>query len=98
MKACEMGLRPVIAALQGRYSLHAEHPKIENAIAERFTNVDSAVARASELINAGYSPMIWSPLSLERRQRTCSRKGMAGRKRISEHIGYQLAQNFPCSE
>jgi hypothetical protein len=54
-----------IAAVQGRYLLQGRHSRAGNAVAESFTNLNSAVSRASELIRAGYDIEIWSPTSLE---------------------------------
>jgi hypothetical protein len=53
-----------IAAVEGRYLLQG-HSRAGNAVAESFTNLNSAVSRASELIRAGYLIEIWSPTSLE---------------------------------
>ena len=54
-----------IAAVKGRYLLQGRHSRAGNALAESFTNLNSAVSRASELIRAGYVIEIWSPTSLE---------------------------------
>jgi hypothetical protein len=56
---------PPIAAVQGRYLLKGQHSPTGTAVAESFTNLNSAVIRASELIRAGYVIEIWSPTSLE---------------------------------
>ena len=58
---------PPIATVQGRYLLQGQHSGTGNAVAESFTNLNSAVIRASELIRAGYVIEIWSPTSLESR-------------------------------
>jgi hypothetical protein len=57
--------RLAIPAAEGGYLLQAEHPKTAKAVAEGFATISSAVARASELIKAGYRTEIWSPLSVE---------------------------------
>ena len=49
------------------YSLQAEHPKTGKAIVESFATLNSAVARARELMQSGYSTGIWSPAYLEKR-------------------------------
>jgi len=61
------GPAPPIAAVHGRYLLQGRHPRGGHAVAESFTNLKSAIIRASELIEAGYAIEIWSPTSLETR-------------------------------
>ena len=67
MTAYEMlpNFRSAPATVTSGYSLRAQHPKTGNGIVESFTNLNSAIARASELIGAGHSTEIWSPVSLE---------------------------------
>jgi hypothetical protein len=56
--------RSTISAARGAYLLQAEHSKTRNAIEESVATLNAAVARASELIRAGYSTEIWSPVSV----------------------------------
>jgi hypothetical protein len=66
MNVSEMRPNPRLAksAVSGDYLLEIEHPKTGNAIVESFATFSSAVTRASELIKAGYSAEIWSPISV----------------------------------
>jgi len=69
MTLSEMWLDPrlAITAVQGGYLLQAEHPTIEDTIiVESSAALNAAVARASELIKAGYRTEIWSPASVEK--------------------------------
>jgi hypothetical protein len=45
--------------------LQAEHPTIGDTIVESSATLNAAVARASELIKAGYRTEIWSPVPVE---------------------------------
>jgi hypothetical protein len=58
--------RLAITAVQGGYLLQAEHPTIGDIIVESSAALNAAVARASELIKAGYRTEIWSPASVEK--------------------------------
>lgn len=59
---------PPIAAVQsnGRYLLWGQHSRSGNAVDEGFLDMQSAVTRASELIEAGYAIDIWSPTAAPR--------------------------------
>jgi hypothetical protein len=57
--------RLAITAVQRGYLLQAEHPTIGDTIVESSATLNAAVARASELMKAGYRTEIWSPLSVE---------------------------------
>jgi hypothetical protein len=53
--------RLAITAVRGGYLLQAEHPAMGDIILESSAALNAAVARASELIKAGYRTEIWSP-------------------------------------
>ena len=63
----EMRIHPHLSsdASQGGYSLKAEHPRLGEAMVEAYASMPAVVARASELIQAGYRIGISSPASLE---------------------------------
>lgn len=56
-----------IDAIHAAYSMQAEHPQTGDVVREGYAAMKAAVARAADLIQAGYSIEIWSPASLERR-------------------------------
>ena len=58
--------RLAITAVQGGYLLQAEHPTIGDIIVESSAALNAAVARASELMKAGYRTEIWSLASVEK--------------------------------
>ena len=58
--------RLTITAVQGGYLLQAEHPTIGDTIVESYAALNAVVARASELIKAGYRTEIWSLASVEK--------------------------------
>ena len=47
----------------GTYSLQVESPREGTRVVETFTSMPAVVARAAELIRAGYNIGIWSPVS-----------------------------------
>ena len=51
-------------AITAVHLLQAEHPTIGDTIVESSATLNAAVARASELIKAGYRTEIWSPVSV----------------------------------
>jgi hypothetical protein len=50
-------------AIQGRYSMRVEHPRGGRTTVENCVSMRAAIARATELIQAGYSIRIWSSAS-----------------------------------
>jgi len=60
-------LPPAIDTLQAGYSLEMEHPGSGHRAVETFAAMPAVVARAAELIQAGYSIGIWSPATFEGR-------------------------------
>jgi len=59
--------RPVgIDTVEGAYSLELENPDSGQAMVETYASLPAVVARAAQLIQAGYSIGIWSPASFER--------------------------------
>ena len=56
--------RLAITAVQGGYLLQAEHPTIGDILVESSAALNAVVARASELIKAGYRTEIWSPAAI----------------------------------
>ncbi len=53
-------------AVQGAYSLQVESPRKGAQAVETFASMPAVIARAAELIRAGYRVGIWSPVSLEK--------------------------------
>jgi hypothetical protein len=53
--------------VHGSYSLQVEHPRGGKKTIETYASMPAVVARATELLQAGYSVGIWSPVSLEER-------------------------------
>ena len=51
---------------QGTYSLQVESPRDGTKAVETFASMPAVVARAAELIRAGYNIGIWSPISPEK--------------------------------
>ena len=51
---------------QGAYWLQVESPRTHAKAVETFASMPEVVARAAELIRAGYNIGIWSPVSLEK--------------------------------
>ena len=58
-------LPPCIDTLRAAYSLEMEHPSSGHRAVETFAAMPAVVARAAELIQAGYSIGIWSPATFE---------------------------------
>src|SRR5262249_11085079 len=58
-------LPPAIDTLQAAYSLEMEHPGSGHRAVETFAAMPAVVARAAELIQAGYTIGIWSPARFE---------------------------------
>jgi hypothetical protein len=58
-------LPPAIDTLQAAYSLEMEHPSSGHRAVETFAAMPAVVARAAELIQAGYTIGIWSPATFE---------------------------------
>ena len=57
--------RVAIDTLQAAYSLELENPGSGETTVETYASLRAAVARAAQLIQAGYSVGIWSPASFE---------------------------------
>jgi len=55
-----------IDTVEGAYSLELENPDSGEATVETYASLPAVVARAAQLIQAGYSIGIWSPASFER--------------------------------
>jgi hypothetical protein len=55
-----------IDATEAAYSVQAKHSQMGDVVREGYATMTAAVARAADLIQAGYSIEIWSPASLER--------------------------------
>ena len=55
-----------IEVAHAAYSVHAEHSQTGDVVREGYATLQAAVARAAELLQAGYSIEIWSPASLEK--------------------------------
>ena len=53
-------------AVQGAYLLQVESPRNGTKAVETFASMPAVVARAAELIRAGYNIGIWSPVSLKK--------------------------------
>ena len=51
---------------EGAYSLQVENPRRGSTTVETFRSMPAVVARAAELIRAGYNVGIWSAISLEK--------------------------------
>jgi hypothetical protein len=60
-------LPPCIDTLRAGYSLEMEHPGSGHRAVETFAAMPAVVARAAELIQAGYTIGIWSPATFEGR-------------------------------
>ena len=60
-------LPPAIDTRQAAYSLEMEHPSSGHRAVETFAALPAVVARAAELIRAGYRIGIWSPAIFEGR-------------------------------
>ena len=58
-------LPPAIDTLRSAYSLEMEHPSSGHRAVETFAAMPAVVARAAELIQAGYTIGIWSPATFE---------------------------------
>ena len=56
----------VADAVQGGYLLQVEHPRGGKKRVETYASMLDVVARADELIRAGYNIGIWSSVSLEK--------------------------------
>jgi len=58
--------RVAVDTVQAAYSLEMENPRSGETTVETYASMPAVVARAAQLIQAGYSIGIWSPAAFER--------------------------------
>ena len=58
--------RVAIDTVEAAYSLEMENPGSGETTVETYASLPAVVARAAQLIQAGYRIGIWSPAALER--------------------------------
>ena len=58
--------RVAIDTVEAAYSLEMENPGSGETTVETYASLPAVVARAAQLIQAGYSIGIWSPAAFER--------------------------------